>query len=151
MRKVFFLMHVIVCLSILISQNAKGVNEQRVKVLDIEANSVVLEQTSTKQIDTEAIKAIKSIKRITVQVNPLPPKGYLIKIPLTTSVKVKNKWIEDFITEVMLVYNLEDQSQSRLILYNDENSPIFFDIDYDFTSLFQMLKLQDIQSNFIEE
>lgn len=140
MRKAIVIAHLILLIGIISFNHVQAAGQQEIKILDIESSNLIFENESSAAIDTEVKKALKSIKNITVQANPLPQKGYLIKIPLTASIKVKNKWLEEYITEVLFVYNLEDNSQSRLILYNDENTPIFFDIEFDFTTLFKKLK-----------
>ena len=141
MRKAVLYIHLILLTVVMTSYEVHAVEQKNVKMLDIESNTVIYEKESSVIFDREVIKAIKSIKNITVQANPLPQKGYLIKVPLTASVKVKNKWFDDFISEALFVYNLEDNRQHRLILYNDENTPVFFDIDFDFAKLTQELNV----------
>ncbi|HZH58340.1 MAG TPA: hypothetical protein VEY70_01915 [Metabacillus sp.] len=142
MRKIIVIILLILLTGIMPLNHVHAADQQEIKILDIESNNLILETDSSAIIDREVKKALKSIKNITVQANPLPQIGYLIKIPLTSSIKVKNKWLEEYITEVLFVYNMEDNSQSRLILYNDENIPIFFDIQFDFTTLFNELKFE---------
>jgi len=142
LRKVIVFTHLILFTGIMHLNHVHANGHQEIKILDIESNNIIHEKNSSAIIDHEVKKALKSIKNITVQANPLPQKGYLIKIPLTTSIHVKNKWLEEYITEVLFVYNIEDNNQSRLILYNDENTPLFFDIQFDFTTLFNELKFE---------
>ncbi|MGN7941978.1 hypothetical protein [Virgibacillus sp. 6R] len=113
-----------------------------IKVLDIKSNSVIKEAETSVEMDDEVIKAIKSIKRVTVQASPIPQEGYLIKIPLTKSVKVENKWFNDIISEVLIVSG-PTMKQDRIILYNDENVPLFFDIEYKLPVLKKKLKLNE--------
>lgn len=110
-----------------------------IKVLDIETNSVVKEAEAAEDIDKEVEKAIKSIQRVTVQANPVPKKGYLIKIPLTKAIKVKSKWFNDIVSEALLIYNPATKNKGIIILYTDENTPLFFDIDYDFSPLLKKI------------
>lgn len=128
--------------TVMTSNYTQAVGQQDVKVLNIETNTVIREADSSNVFDREVREAIKSIKRVTVQASPLPKKGYLIKIPLTSSIKVKNRWFDDYISEVIFVYNLEDKNQHRLILYNDDNTPSFFDLEYNFDQLSRELNFK---------
>ena len=142
MRKSMIIIQLIILIGCMTLNHAQAAEQPDVKVLDIESNSVILEKDMSLLFDREVKKAIKSINNITIQASPLPKKGYLIKVPLSNSIKVKNKWFDDFISEALLVYNLEDKTQHRLILYNDENTPVFFDILYEFTTLYKELNLE---------
>lgn len=131
------------CISILFNIKTISAANDTIKVLDIESSTVISEVQKSVEVDKEVQKAIRSIKRVTVQANPVPKKGYLIKIPLTKSLKVKNKWFDDLVSEVLLLYNPATKRNGMIILYTDENTPLFFDIDYDFSSLFKIVKIND--------
>jgi hypothetical protein len=143
MIKVYKSIFLLLCISLFFNiQNIAAANAT-VKVLDIESSTVIKEIQNSSDVDRDAEKAIKSIKRVTVEANPVPKQGYLIKIPLTKSLKVKNKWFEDIVSEVLLIYNPSSKKQGKIILYNDENTPIFFDIEYDFSDLLKKLNVEE--------
>jgi hypothetical protein len=143
MIKAFKSILLLLCISLFFNiQNIEAANAT-VKVLDIESSTVIKEIQNSSDVDRDAEKAIKSIKRVTVEANPVPKQGYLIKIPLTKSLKVKNKWFEDIVNEVLLIYNPSSKKQGKIILYNDENTPIFFDIEYDFSDLLKKLNVEE--------
>ncbi len=142
MRKTILVLQLLLFFTGLICNQVQAVEPQNVKVLDIYSNTIINKKESSAIFDYEVNKAIKSIKKVTVQASPLPKKGYLIKVPLTASIKVKNRWFDDYISEVLFVYNLEDKNQHRLILYNDDNTPSFFDINFDFKQLSRELNLK---------
>lgn len=143
MKKFRIILIIILFISFGIDSTGFAVSHQRVKVLNIESSEVIKEVDHSSKLDQLAITAIKGIENITVQANPLPKEGYLIKIPLTSSIKVKNKWFHDLVTEILLVYDPTTKGKGKLILYNDENSPIFFDISYNFSDLFNQLELKE--------
>ncbi|MCM3652404.1 hypothetical protein [Metabacillus litoralis] len=143
MRKTFTCILLFFCINLFFtSQNIEAANDT-IKVLDIETSTVIKEVPTSSDIDGDVKEAIKSITQVTVQAKPVPKKGYLIKIPLTKSLKVKNKWFDDIVSEVLLLYNPSTKRQGKIILYNDENTPLFFDIDYDFSPLFKKINLQE--------
>ncbi|WP_175638790.1 hypothetical protein [Metabacillus schmidteae] len=142
MRKPTLFILMVLFFTVMTSNYTQAVGQQDVKVLNIETNTVIREADSSNVFDREVREAIKSIKRVTVQASPLPKKGYLIKIPLTATIKVKNRWFDDYISEVIFVYNLEDKNQHRLILYNDDNTPSFFDLEYNFDQLSRELNFK---------
>jgi hypothetical protein len=53
---------------------------------------------------------------------------------------VKNKWYDGIVSEGMIVYSKEDSP--RLILFTDENKPLFFEMSYDPKNLIQTLGIQ---------
>ncbi|MGG4492256.1 hypothetical protein [Metabacillus idriensis] len=108
-----------------------------VKVIDVETGDVVKDLPSSAYFTNELKLAIQSMKGITVKVNPLPKKGYLILIQPEESLKVKNKWYDGIVSEGMIVYSKEDTP--RLILFTDENKPLFFELSYDPKNLIQTL------------
>ena len=143
MRKVFTCILLSLCIHLFfINQSIEAANDT-IKVLDIETSTVIKEIPRSAAIDRYVKEAIRSITQVTVQAKPVPKKGYLIKIPLTKSLKVKNKWFDDIVSEVLLLYNPSTKRQGKIILYNDENTPLFFDIDYDFAPLFKKINLQE--------
>jgi hypothetical protein len=111
-----------------------------VKVIDVETGDVVKDVPSSAYFTNELKTAIESMKGITVKVNPLPKKGYLILIQPTVSLKVKNKWYDGIVSEGMVVYSKEDSP--RLILFTDENKPLFFEMSYDPKNLIQTLRIK---------
>jgi hypothetical protein len=120
--------------------NEGSAQTKSVKVIDVETGDVVKDVPSSAYFTNELKTAIKSMKGITVKVNPLPKKGYLILIQPTASLKVKNKWYDGIVSEGMIVYSKEDSP--RLILFTDENKPLFFEMSYDPKNLIQTLGIQ---------
>ncbi|KKI93897.1 hypothetical protein WQ54_02295 [Bacillus sp. SA1-12] len=141
MKRIIKIFLFLLCLFVFHTQQISAENGT-VKVLDIETSNIIKEINSSEAIDEDVQKAIKSIKRVTVQANPIPKKGYLIKIPLTKSIKIKNKWFEDIVSEVLLLYIPATKNEGKIILYNDENTPMFFDIEYDFSPLLKKLSVE---------
>ncbi|USK35406.1 hypothetical protein LIT25_08995 [Bacillus sp. F19] len=132
-----------ICLLILFLNlpiNEGSAETKSVKVIDVETGDVVKDVPSSAYFTNELKKAIESMKGITVKVNPLPKKGYLILIQPTASLKVKNKWYDGIVSEGMIVYSKEDSP--RLILFTDENKPLFFEMSYDPKNLIQTLSIQ---------
>lgn len=143
MRKLLKSLLLLICINLFINYHGAAAANQMIKVLDIETSTIIKEIQNSEEVDKDVEKAIRSIKRVTVQANPVSKQGYLLNIPLTKSLKVKNKWFEDIVSEVLLLYNPASKNQGKIILYNDENTPIFFDIEYDYSSLFEKLNLEE--------
>jgi hypothetical protein len=144
MKEKHLLFHVIFCLFVsFLNSNVAMAENQQIKVMDIETNEMIKETKLSSKMDKYAISAIKSIQKVTVQANPIPNKGYLIRIPLTKSYKVKNKWFDSLISEIILIYDKSSENQGRLILYDDENTPMFFDIEFNFTDLLKTLDIKE--------
>ncbi|WP_226666095.1 hypothetical protein [Metabacillus litoralis] len=140
-KKAFFITLLLISLTFLVNHIVKA-EELNIKVMELKTNKVISESQSSLELDKEGKKAIKSIKKITVEANPLPNEGYLFKLTFTKPVKVKNKWFNDIISEVILICDSTHAKEGKIVLYTDENTPMFFDIEYEFTILSEKLNIK---------
>lgn len=142
MKMIFVAVLSFIFISLFVNIQSTVAAERTIKVLDIETSTIFKEIETSEEIDKEVANAIRAIKRVTVQANPIPDQGYLIKIPLTKSLKIKNKWFEEIVSEVLIIYNPTTKNLGKVIFYTDENTPMFFDIEYNFTPILEKLNLK---------
>lgn len=79
---------------------------------------------SSHTIQKEAESCLKGITGIYAKFNPIPGKGYMIKIPLASTVMVENKCLTGFVDEVIFIFPQLDKPY--LLILDDENRPQFF-------------------------
>ncbi|MFC0270653.1 hypothetical protein ACFFIX_04205 [Metabacillus herbersteinensis] len=137
--KLFFIFSL--SLSLLVSISVQAT--EPIKVMDIESGEIIKEKAMTETLEKEVLSIIKSITTITIEANPVPKKGYLVKVPLTKSFKVKNKWFDEIVNEVIIVYSPATNVPQKIILFTDENKPMFFDVKNDLTQLLKELEVTD--------
>ena len=89
-RKILFSSIPILFLFNIFIVSAQSITE--IELLDIEKNKIITIPTNP-EIQLETKKIIKEIDNIVTKFNPIPDKGYLVKIPLTPSLQVENKWV----------------------------------------------------------
>ncbi|MFC5603231.1 hypothetical protein [Sporosarcina koreensis] len=105
----------------LIKVSSQGI--ANIELLDIEKNKIITIPTNPKT-QLEAEKIIKEIDNVVIKFNPFPDKGYMLKIPLTPSLRLENKWINAVIAEVIFIF--PEDEVPYLLLFDDENKPYFF-------------------------
>ncbi|MEC2078658.1 hypothetical protein [Metabacillus fastidiosus] len=136
MKRKTILLFLVLVLSLPISVSSET---SVIKIMDIEKNQIIAEKKSSPKIEEKVKDTIASIKNIAVEVNPIPDKGYLIRIPLMKPLKIKNKWYDDITNEVIIIYSKEENFPHKIILFTDDNKPVFFDVNTDLTPLINIL------------
>ena len=107
-----------------------------IELLDIEKNKIITIPTNPK-IQVEAKKIINEIDNVVIKLDPFPDKGYMLKIPLTPSLRLENQWVNALIGEVIII--LPEGEKPYLLLFDDENKPYFFTFKTEIDSLLKTL------------
>lgn len=126
---IFFLFNLIIA-------SAQGITN--IELLDIEKNKII-KIRSNPNIQLEAKKIINEIDDVVKKLNPIPEKGYMIKIPLTPFIRLENKWMNDLIGEVIII--IPENEKPYLLLFDDENKPHFFTFKTEIDALLKTLDL----------
>ena len=133
-RKILFSSIPILFLFNLLIVSAQGITE--IELLDIEKNKIITMPTNPK-IQLETKRIIKEIDNIVKKFNPIPDKGYIVKIPLTLSLRLENKWVNTLIDEVIII--IPENEKPYLLIFDDENKPHFFIIKKEIDTLLKTL------------
>lgn len=115
---------------------------QKVEVYHIEEKKVIKKIQPNESIHSEAEKYLSSISGIYKKINPLPPKGFIVRIPLEPAIKVQNQWIHSQVDEMNIIY--PDSEDPYIMIYDDENNFYFFTIDSDNLDLNRLAKYLEI-------
>jgi hypothetical protein len=101
---------------------SQGINN--VELYDIQKDSVTKIVPTSSLFQEAAENFLKGIDSIYVKVRPIPKTGYMVKIPLEPSVQINNKWLNDLVNEVIIIFPIDDEP--FLLVFDDENHPLFF-------------------------
>ncbi|WP_051541968.1 hypothetical protein [Clostridium lundense] len=129
----------LIILSILLFSctNVYGEEYVSIEIFDINKNNVVKRSESSPKIEKEIEKYLQNIKGIYEKFNPIPDKGYMVKIPLDTPIMIQNKWINSFIDEVIIIFP-ENETPYLMVLDNEERT-LFLSFDGDTDILLKYL------------
>lgn len=94
-----------------------------IELLDIEKNKIIKTVPTNPKIQLETRKIVKEIDNVVKKLNPIPDKGYMVKIPLEPSLPLENQWVNALIDEVIII--IPEDEKPYLLLF-DENKPYFF-------------------------
>lgn len=94
-----------------------------IELLDIEKNKIIKTTPTNPKIQLEAKKIIKEIDNILKKINPIPDKGYMVKIPIEPSFQLENKWVNALIDEVIII--IPEDEKPYLLIFDDENKSYF--------------------------
>jgi hypothetical protein len=110
----------------LISMQSTSISAQvrNVELFDIQEDKVTKTVPMSPQFQERAVEYLKNIDNIYVKVSPVPNKGYMIKIPLTPSVQVTNKWLDSLVNEVIIVFPKDEEP--FLMTFDDEDDIYVF-------------------------
>ncbi|OLO39134.1 hypothetical protein BTR23_08715 [Alkalihalophilus pseudofirmus] len=120
MMKKFFV-SLLIMLSITTVASAQP--SKQIEVFDIEKEQVVKSIPSSKEIQQEAKSFINEVTNIYKKFDPIPKRGYMVKVPLEPIYKVENQWFNDFVNQVIIIF--PENEDPYLLLFNEKNSPIF--------------------------
>lgn len=101
---------------------AKGL--ESIEIFDINQGKVVKTAESSPAVQKEVKSYLEGITGIYGKINPIPDKGYMIKIPLEPSMRFESQWLNSLVEEVIILFP-EGQSP-YLLVFDNENKALFF-------------------------
>lgn len=132
----------LICIVFLLMAPLTGLAEQtHVEIFDIEEGKVVKETPSTSEIQKETEKIIQSISGVYKNLDPLPQKGVMVKIPLDPPITLKNEWFHDLVSEAVLIFSNEEEDP-YILIWDDENLPHFYTFSASTEKLMKLVKYQ---------
>ena len=102
-----------------------------IELFDIEKNEVIKVIPTNPKIQLEAEKIINEVDNIVKKLKPIPDKGYMIKIPLESSLLLENQWVYARIDEVIIIIPevekpiVPEDETPYLLIFDDENKSYF--------------------------
>ncbi|GIN61021.1 hypothetical protein J27TS8_10140 [Robertmurraya siralis] len=123
-RKILSLVVLLTLFIFSLQVNAKAI---QIEIFHINKGKVIKEEPSTDHIQREVVTILEGITDVYRGFEPIPQKGYMVKIPLENAVEVKNKWLNTSVNEVILIF--PEYENPHLMVFGAENSHYFFHFD----------------------
>lgn len=124
--------------SLLVVGTVNAQTERNIVIFNIQKNEIIKTVLTSSAVQKEVENYIVEINNVVRKFNPIPEKGYMIKIPLEPSLKIENKWMNALIDEAVII--IPEGEDPYLLIFNDENNPYFFTFE---GKIDQLLKLLD--------
>ena len=119
---------------------ANAQTNKQIEIFDINKGKVVMSVEPNPDSQQAVRKFLEGITGVYVKYNPIPQKGFMIRVPLEPHIVVKNQWFNDLVDEVTIIF--PDQEDPYLMVFNDENRPFFLTFEGDITNFFKLLNFK---------
>lgn len=106
------------------STAASARSYENIEIFDISRGNVIKELPSDNIIQREARSLVDSISGVCSKFNPIPDRGYMVKIPLECPYLPESKYIDFFIDEVIII--LPEGERAYLMIIDNEDRMLFF-------------------------
>lgn len=137
-RKIFIFVILLLFFSSTIQSQVHA--EGKAEIFHINRGKVIKRVPMNDFIHKEAKSIIQSVTDLYRELEPIPHKGYMVKIPLDPAIEVKNQWLEDLVSEVIVIF--PEYENPHIMLFNNENMPYFFKFDGSVDKLLDKLDLK---------
>lgn len=108
-----------------------------IEIFDINKGYVIKKVDSTPVIQNQVNNCLKGITGIYSKFNPIPNKGYMIKIPFDTPIALQNQWVNAFIDEVIIIF--PEQEERYIMVFDNRDKTLFFGFEGDVDGLLKNL------------
>lgn len=125
--------------------NVEAHKEKRnIEVFDIAKGEVIRSEPSNIDIQNEVFNYVKSIKSLYTKVMPFPDKGYVIRVPFDTPMKVDQKLLlESGIKAVDSIFIiLSDKETPIMLILDSQERPYFYTFNASVQPLLDYVKLK---------
>ncbi|NMD71209.1 hypothetical protein HHO41_12955 [Bacillus sp. DNRA2] len=124
----------------LICTIASAQTNRQIEIFDISKGKVIRNVQSKPEIQEEVKEFLEGITGVYVKYNPIPNEGFMIRIPIDRPVMVKNKWFNDLVDEVTIIFS--GQENPYLMVFDDENRMHIFTFEGDTAKLLKLLNFR---------
>ena len=109
-------------------------SNDEIQIFDVGKGNVVKKMKSTPTLQAEAEKVINSITGLYVKVQPLPEKGYIVRIPMSPPMTVQSRYINAIVDKIYVIFT---KNNPPIVLILDSRNKPFV---YNFSSSTEALK-----------
>lgn len=121
----------------LLSTSGIAQTTQQIQIFDIDQDKVIKYVQLNTDVQQEVEEFLEGISGVYAKYNPIPNKGFMIRIPLEPNIMVRNKWFDDLVDEVTII--LPSQEAPYLMIFDDENKPFFLTFEGNTEKLLDLL------------
>jgi len=116
----FRLIAIILLVFFLYSRNVYAEENINIEIFDIRQEKVVKIVESNEAVEKIVLDYICQIDGFVAKCDPIPQEGYAIKVPLKSSRKIQNPWINGIVSEVIVVIPKEELGPFLVVFENGE-------------------------------
>lgn len=139
---IIFLTSIILILSSTSVKAQEGYNN--IEIFDVQAEHVIKTVPWNPMIQDEIVSYLKSITGLYAKFNPVPEKGFAVKVFLDPVVKVENGIMNSFVDEVIVMFPSDDSP--FLLAFENESNLICFTFEGDTNKLLKLLDYEHTTS-----
>lgn len=136
LRKFF----IIVMALLFISVSTQAQAADNIEIFHINKGKVINKVPMNEAIQNDIELMLHGINDIFRGFEPIPKKGQMVKIPLEPAIRMENEWLMAFVNEVILIF--PEYENPHLMVFNDENNPVFFTFEASVDDIIDKLKLE---------
>lgn len=115
-------------------------SNHKVEIFHIEKGKVVKEVPMNKTLQEDMESILIGVTDVFRGFEPIPKKGYMVRIPLEPAVHVKNEWFEDLVSEAILIF--PEYENPHIMVFTNENNPSFFSFNASVDGILKELNLK---------
>lgn len=110
-----------------LTTNIHAQTGKEIEIFYINKGEVIKKLPMEEDIQKEVEEVFQGITDIYRGFEPIPKKGYMVRLPLEPAIQMKNEWFHDFVSEVIMIF--PEYENPHLMVFNDENNSFFFTFD----------------------
>ena len=124
----------------LLSQATLAMEAKNIEIFDPSTEQVAKSIPLSDEVQTMVLDWFSTVDEIDPRANIFQDNGYVIKFPLSSSEKIKNKFIEVDTDEVYLL--IPESEDPFFMILTEKNQPMCFTFSGDIDKLSQILDFQ---------
>lgn len=142
MKKTFIVLFLSV---LLFASGMTPAKDGAVEIFDIEKGEVIRTLPGNEQVRKEVEKMLNGVTGIYADFNPIPDKGYMVKVPLEPPFRLKNKWFDDYVTEVIVIF--PEYENPHLLVFDKRADSFFLTFDHSVDTFLKKIKFMPKSSD----
>jgi len=111
---------IILLILFLSSMNVYAEGNKNIEIFDITQEKVVKVVQPNQQVEKLVLDYLHQIDGFVAKCDPIPNKGYAIRVPLESSVKIQNRWINGTVDEVIIIIEGETLEPFLVVFENGQ-------------------------------
>ncbi|WP_316569460.1 hypothetical protein [Neobacillus sp. YIM B06451] len=131
---------VFILISGFLSTHTAAQTHRQIELFDIAKGKVVMTAQPTPKVHEEVGKVLAGITGPYPKLNPVPGEGFMIKVPLEPSVRVKTQLFTGLVDEVIIIF--PPYENPHLMFFDDKGRALAFNFKGDAARLLELLNFK---------
>lgn len=108
-----------------LSTNVHAEVHKNIEIFNINQGKVERIIQSNSKIQETVVSYLQGIDGLYSKFNPIPDRGYAVRIPLSPSTKIEGRWLNAIVDEVIIMF--PENEQSFLMVFEDGGRLLCFE------------------------